>query len=227
MFLGRADDQIKLRGYRIELGEVTRAVKALQEIDDAVVIARAIGTAADRQELVAYCVSTPGTTSKADAIKQQLAAVVPEYMVPSRIVFLERLPLTPNGKVDRKALPPPDEDAVVANYSAPTGETEEAIAAVWREVLGREQIGRNDNFFELGGDSILSLQIIARLRKRGIRLTPKQVFGQQTVAAPGNRCDHHGGACRKEREIERGDHRRERPGNRHAPPAADPDPLFR
>ena len=84
--------------------------------------------------------------------------------------------------MDRKALPEPDQDTVVANYAAPEGETEEAIAAIWREVLGREQIGRNDNFFELGGDSILSLQIIARLRKRGIRLTPKQVFGQQTVA---------------------------------------------
>ena len=144
-----------------------------------------------------------GVTLKPDAIKQQLAAVVPEYMVPSRIVMLERLPLTPNGKVDRKALPEPAEDAVVASYSAPVGETEEAIAAVWREVLGRERIGRNDNFFELGGDSILSLQIIARLRKRGIRLTPKQVFGQQTVAAAGNRCRRRGGACRKEREAGR------------------------
>ncbi|MBR1251928.1 amino acid adenylation domain-containing protein [Bradyrhizobium sp. AUGA SZCCT0169] len=182
IFLGRGDDQIKLRGYRIELDEVARVVKALQEIDDAVVIARAIGADAERQELVAYGVPRAGTAPTAEAIKQQLAAVVPEYMVPSRVVLLDRLPLTPNGKVDRKALPEPDQDTDVANYAAPEGETEEAIAAIWREVLGREQIGRNDNFFELGGDSILSLQIIARLRKRGIRLTPKQVFGQQTVA---------------------------------------------
>jgi amino acid adenylation domain-containing protein/non-ribosomal peptide synthase protein (TIGR01720 family) len=182
VFLGRADDQIKLRGYRIELGEVGRAIRALQGIEDAVVIARAIGASAERQELVAYCVPGSGATPKLDAIKQQLAAVVPEYMVPSHIIMLERLPLTPNGKVDRKALPEPAEDAVAPNYSAPVGDTEESIAAVWREVLGRERIGRNDNFFELGGDSILSLQIIARLRKRGIRLTPKQVFGQQTVA---------------------------------------------
>ena len=182
VFLGRADDQIKLRGYRIELGEVGRAIKALQGIDDAVVVARAIGVSAERQELVAYCVPGNGMALKPDAIKQQLAAVVPEYMVPSHIIVLERLPLTPNGKVDRKALPAPAEEAVASSYSAPVGDTEEAIAAVWREVLGRERIGRNDNFFELGGDSILSLQIIARLRKRGIRLTPKQVFGQQTIA---------------------------------------------
>ena len=146
------------------------------------VVARAIGVSAERQELVAYCVPAIGVTLQPDAIKQQLAAVVPEYMVPSHIVMLERLPLTPNGKVDRKALPAPAEEAVALSYSAAVGDTEEAIAAVWREVLGRERIGRNDNFFELGGDSILSLQIIARLRKRGIRLTPKQVFGQQTVA---------------------------------------------
>ncbi|MEH2625097.1 amino acid adenylation domain-containing protein/non-ribosomal peptide synthase protein (TIGR01720 family) [Bradyrhizobium sp. AZCC 1719] len=182
MFLGRGDDQIKLRGYRIELGEVGRAIKALQGIDDAVVVARAIGDSAERQELVAYCVPAMGATPKPDLIKQQLAAVVPEYMVPSHIIVLQRLPLTPNGKVDRKALPEPAADVVATNYSAPLGDIEEQIAAVWREVLGRERIGRNDNFFELGGDSILSLQIIARLRKRGIRLTPKQVFGQQTVA---------------------------------------------
>ena len=108
VFLGRGDDQIKLRGYRVELDEVARAVKALQEIDDAVVVARAIGAGAERQELVAYCVPRAGMTPTTDAIKQQLAAVLPEYMVPSRLVLLERLPLTPNGKVDRKALPDPD-----------------------------------------------------------------------------------------------------------------------
>ncbi|MCK1516314.1 amino acid adenylation domain-containing protein [Bradyrhizobium sp. 190] len=182
VFLGRTDDQIKLRGYRIELGEVGRAIKALQGIDDAVVVARAIGASAERRELVAYCVPATGATAQPDVIKQQLAAIVPEYMVPSHIVIMQRLPLTANGKIDRKALPEPAGETVASSYAAPVGDTEEAIAAVWREVLGRERIGRNDNFFELGGDSILSLQIIARLRKRGIRLTPKQVFGQQTVA---------------------------------------------
>ncbi|MGY3617881.1 amino acid adenylation domain-containing protein [Bradyrhizobium sp. USDA 10063] len=183
VFLGRGDDQVKLRGYRVELGEVTRAVKALEHIEDAVVVARAIGAGQERQELVAYCVKASGATLKPEAVKQHLADLMPDYMVPSRIVVLDRLPLTPNGKVDRNALPQPDQDTVVAAYSAPVGEIEQAITTVWRDVLGREQIGRHDNFFELGGDSILSLQIISRLRKRGIRLTPKQVFAQQTVAA--------------------------------------------
>ncbi|MCA1453648.1 amino acid adenylation domain-containing protein [Bradyrhizobium sp. BRP22] len=183
LFLGRGDDQIKLRGYRVELGEVTRAVKALEQIEDAIVVARAIGAEQERKELVAYCVPASGAALKPEAIKQHLAELMPDYMVPSRIVLLSRLPLTPNGKVDRSALPQPDEDSVVAAYSAPIAEIEQAIATVWQDVLGREQIGRHDNFFELGGDSILSLQIISRLRKRGIRLTPKQMFAQQTVAA--------------------------------------------
>ena len=182
IFLGRTDDQIKLRGYRIELGEIGRVIKALPGIDDAVVVPRAIGTGADRPELVAYCAAESGARPQADAIKQQLAAIVPDYMVPSHVILLARLPLTPNGKVDRRALPEPAQEGATAGYVAPSGDIEAAIAAVWCEVLGRELIGRNDNFFELGGDSILSLQIIARLRKRGIRLTPKQIFSQQTIA---------------------------------------------
>ncbi|MFB6420648.1 MULTISPECIES: non-ribosomal peptide synthetase [Bradyrhizobium] len=182
IFLGRTDDQIKLRGYRIELGEVGRVIRALPGIEDAVVVPRAIDGSAQRQELVAYCVPAISAGLQADAIKQQLATIVPDYMVPSHIVLLARLPLTPNGKVDRRALPEPSQDEASAGYAAPAGDIEVAIAAVWCEVLGREHVGRSDNFFELGGDSILSLQIIARLRKRGIRLTPKQIFSQQTVA---------------------------------------------
>lgn len=182
-FLGRADDQIKLRGYRIELAEVGRAIKAIDEIEDAVTVVRAIGEGEQRRELVAYCVAATGATIDADAIRQKLATRLPAYMVPSRIVALAQLPLTPNGKVDLKALPEPAGKQSVPAGAAPQGELEETIAAVWEDVLGRKEIGRNDNFFEIGGDSILSLQIITRLRKRGIRVTPKQLFGQQTVAA--------------------------------------------
>ena len=182
VFLGRSDDQIKLRGYRIELGEVTRVVKALEQIEDALVVARSIGREQQRQELVAYCVPASGATLMPDTIKQRLSALVPDYMVPSRVVMLERLPLTPNGKVDRKALPQPDEDTSLRPIPLRRERPNRRLRRSGSEVLGREQIGRNDNFFELGGDSILSLQIISRLRKRGIRLTPKQVFARQTVA---------------------------------------------
>ncbi|EAQ35218.1 probable non-ribosomal peptide synthetase [Nitrobacter sp. Nb-311A] len=183
IFIGRSDDQIKLRGYRVEPDEVGRALKALPGINDAVVIARSIDGQAGRQELVAYCVPGDGVTLEAEAVKRQLSAIVPDYMVPSHMIVLERLPLTSNGKIDRKALPETAGSAVLSTYAEPAGDTEATIAEVWREVLGRERVGRNDNFFELGGDSILSLQIVARLRKRGVRVTPKQIFGQQTIAS--------------------------------------------
>ncbi|MGJ4925640.1 amino acid adenylation domain-containing protein [Bradyrhizobium sp. HKCCYLS2038] len=182
VFLGRRDDQVKLRGYRVETAEIARAIIAQNDIADAAVVVRAFDADQERQELVAYCVASAGTTVTPDALRERLSALLPDYMVPSRIVMLDRLPLTPNGKLDRAALPQPDDETVAA-YAAPVGEVEQAIAAVWQQVLGRERIGRNDNFFELGGDSILSLQIIARLRKRGVVLTPKQMFAQQTIAA--------------------------------------------
>ncbi|WP_316159141.1 MULTISPECIES: non-ribosomal peptide synthetase [unclassified Bradyrhizobium] len=182
VFLGRRDDQVKLRGYRVEPAEISRAITLLKGIADAAVVARAVDAEQERQELVAYCVAAAGAVLQPETLRQQLSAMLPDYMVPSRIVVLDRLPLTANGKLDRAALPQPDEDAVLS-YAAPVGAVEETIAAVWQDVLGRERIGRNDNFFELGGDSILSLQIIARLRKRGVMLTPKQMFAQQTIAA--------------------------------------------
>ncbi|HJS07347.1 MAG TPA: amino acid adenylation domain-containing protein, partial [Pirellulales bacterium] len=119
IFIGRNDDQIKLRGYRIEPDEVGRAIKALPGINDAVVIARSIDAKVGRQELVAYCVPGDGMTLEAEAIKRQLSAFVPDYMVPSHIVVLERLPLTPNGKIDRKALPESAGGVAASNYVAP------------------------------------------------------------------------------------------------------------
>ncbi|MGC2774359.1 MAG: amino acid adenylation domain-containing protein, partial [Bradyrhizobium sp.] len=182
VFLGRRDDQVKLRGYRVEPAEIARLITSLDGIADAAVVVRAIDGEQERQELVAYVVAAASAAPQPDGLRPQLAALLPDYMVPSRIIMLDRLPLTANGKLDRTALPEPADEIVVA-YAAPLGEVEQAIAAVWRDVLGREQIGRDDNFFELGGDSILSLQIIARLRKRGLVLTPKQIFAQQTIAA--------------------------------------------
>ncbi|MGJ5093278.1 amino acid adenylation domain-containing protein [Bradyrhizobium oligotrophicum] len=182
VFVGRRDDQVKLRGYRVEPAEIGRAVCSLNGVADAAVMVRAVDAERERQELVAYCVAATNVVLQPEALRHQLSAMLPDYMVPSRFVVLERLPLTANGKLDRAALPQPDED-VVLSYAAPVGAVEQAIAEVWQDVLGRERIGRNDNFFEFGGDSILSLQIIARLRKRGVRLTPKQMFAQQTIAA--------------------------------------------
>ncbi|MEX5322015.1 amino acid adenylation domain-containing protein, partial [Pseudomonas shirazica] len=177
-FIGRADDQVKIRGYRVEPGEVGRVLAGLPGVNEAVVLALPLEGDAERLQLVAYGVADAGVTVQ--QLQAQLQARLPDYMVPAQILLLERLPLTANGKLDKRALPAPG--AVSRGYVAPQGDIEEKLAAVWADVLKLEQVGSTDNFFELGGDSILSLQIIARAKRQGIRITPKQLFEQQTIA---------------------------------------------
>ncbi|PJI70648.1 non-ribosomal peptide synthetase [Pseudomonas asiatica] len=177
-FIGRADDQVKIRGYRVEPGEVGRVLAGLPGVNEAVVLALPLEGDAERLQLVAYGVADAGVTVQ--QLQAQLQARLPDYMVPAHILLLERLPLTANGKLDKRALLAPG--AVSRGYVAPQGDIEEKLAAVWADVLKLEQVGSTDNFFELGGDSILSLQIIARAKRQGIRITPKQLFEQQTIA---------------------------------------------
>ncbi|WP_054988752.1 non-ribosomal peptide synthetase, partial [Pseudomonas syringae group genomosp. 7] len=178
-YLGRADDQVKIRGYRVEPGEVGQWLQALENVAEAVVLAQPLESDETRLQLVAYCVAAAGTRLNVDSLREQLAARLPEYLVPAHIVLLERLPVTGNGKLDKRALPKPG--VVKQRYTAPVGEIEEKLAAVWADVLKLEQVGSTDNFFELGGDSILSLQIIARAKRQGIKLSPKQLFEKQTI----------------------------------------------
>ncbi|WP_264312050.1 non-ribosomal peptide synthase/polyketide synthase [Pseudomonas putida] len=176
-FVGRADDQVKIRGYRVEPGEIGRVLAGLPGVSDAVVLALPLEGDAERLQLVAYVVAEGGVSVQ--QLQAQLQARLPDYMVPAQMLLLERLPLTANGKLDKRALPAPG--AVSRGYVAPEGEIEEKLAAVWADVLKLERVGSSDNFFELGGDSILSLQIIARAKRQGIKITPKQLFEQQTV----------------------------------------------
>ena len=120
-------------------------------------------------------------------LKSYLEQKVPEYMVPSAFVVLERLPLTLNGKIDKKALLLPDSgvDSKSRTFMAPRNPEEEMLAAIWAEVLGVEQVGINDNFFELGGDSILSIQVVARANKTGLKLTARHIFQFPTIAQLG------------------------------------------
>ena len=129
------------------------------------------------QRLVAYVAPTVDT----NAVRDSLARELPEYMVPSHLVALDALPLSANGKIDRKALPAPVFDDQ-ADAAPPQGPKETTIAAIWADVLGCTTVGRDANFFELGGDSILSLQIVARLRQEGWAINPRDVFEHQTVA---------------------------------------------
>ncbi|MCF8985899.1 amino acid adenylation domain-containing protein [Pseudomonas syringae] len=178
-YLGRADDQVKIRGYRVEPGEVGQLLQTLENVAEAVVLAQPLESDETRLQLVAYCVAVAGTSLNVDQLREHLAARLPEYLVPAQIMLLERLPVTANGKLDKRALPRPG--VVKQRYTAPMGEIEEKLAAVWADVLKLEQVGSTDNFFELGGDSILSLQIIARAKRQGIKLSPKQLFEKQTI----------------------------------------------
>lgn len=131
--------------------------------------------------LRAYVVPKAGAPLDAAALRGQLQALLPQWLVPESITLLDALPLTANGKVDRRALPRVEsaESAPNESFEAPRGPIEEALAAIWRQLLGVERIGRGDNFFALGGDSILSLKLVARVRKKvpgGARLSLPDVM---------------------------------------------------
>jgi len=179
-YLGRIDEQVKIRGFRIELGEIEHVLRQVPEVREVCVLARE--TSPGAKQIVAYIVSSaaqPDLTELRESLKKKL----PEYMVPAAFVFLSALPLTNNGKVDRKALPVPEAERpqLAKGFAEPRNAVEEKLARIWSKVLRVARVGIDDNFFELGGDSILSIQVIATARREGIRLTPKQLFENQTV----------------------------------------------
>ncbi|MEO6919213.1 MAG: amino acid adenylation domain-containing protein [Collimonas sp.] len=183
-FLGRLDDQVKIRGYRVEPGEVSTVLRALDSVAQAETLAV---EHEGRMRLAAFATPHAGAKLSEPVLREALATRLPDYMLPAVLLVLEVLPVTANGKVDRQALralsaaPTPCSTA----SEEPRGTMEETLAAVWKEVLKTESVGREDNFFELGGDSILVLQVIARSRKRGVRFTPKQLFDGPTIARLG------------------------------------------
>ncbi|WP_245322600.1 non-ribosomal peptide synthetase, partial [Bradyrhizobium valentinum] len=177
-YIGRSDHQVKIRGFRIELGEIEARLLEQDAVRSAVVVAREVGAA---RQLVGY-VSGEASLDGA-ALRTALSSVLPDYMVPARIVVLDRLPLTPNGKIDRKALPAPDQLAALAEHVAPRTPVETALAAIWADLLRQPKVGVTDNFFELGGDSIISLQMVSRARREGVLIEPRDVFRHQTIEA--------------------------------------------
>ncbi|MCA1694568.1 MAG: AMP-binding protein, partial [Actinobacteria bacterium] len=179
-FLGRADEQVKIRGFRIEPGEIESVLVTHPGLAAAAVIAREDQPGMKR--LVGYVIPTAGETVDTAELRAYAATTLPEYMVPSAFVTLDRLPLTPNGKLDRKALPAPEWDSAVG-YVPPRTATEQILAEIWAQVLGVDQVGVEDNFFELGGDSILIIQVISRARRAGFGLSPRDVFVYPTVAS--------------------------------------------
>ncbi len=178
-YLGRLDHQVKIRGLRIEMGEIEAVLGEWPGLREAVVVVREDGA---RPRLVAY-VAGPEPGFDPDELQGFLASRLPAYMVPATFVALPELPRTTTGKVDRQALPAPERLARTLGTEAPRTPVERILAKVWAEVLRLPEVGVHDNFFELGGDSILSIQIVARVARDGYRITPRQVFEHQTIAA--------------------------------------------
>jgi amino acid adenylation domain-containing protein len=183
-FLGRFDNQVKLRGYRIELGEIEAALAKHPAVRESAVTVLPADDASGKR-LAAYLVLRdgygPGTIRD---VRQHLKESLPGYMVPALFLPLEALPLNPHGKVDRRALPFPEQSALLfqEHYAEPKNPVEEQLAAIWSELLGVEQVGREDDFFELGGHSLLAVRLFGKIETRfGKKLPLATLFQSPTV----------------------------------------------
>ncbi|HTF63759.1 MAG TPA: phosphopantetheine-binding protein, partial [Edaphobacter sp.] len=181
--LGRTDGQIKLRGFRIEPAEIELVLTQHPEVPEAVVTVHE--NSLGDQRLVGYVVHKQGPDLTHE-LRSFLRMKLPDYMVPSTFVFLDKLPLTPNGKVDRKALPAPDQSRpeLEESYVTPRTPVEEVVASIWSEVLNLENVGIHDNFFELGGHSLLATRVVSRIIVIfQIELPLRALFEMPTVAS--------------------------------------------
>ena len=180
-YAGRIDHQVKIRGLRIELGEIDARLQEHPAVREASVIDI---DGVNGKQLAAYLVARDpqqDTDELKEILKAHLKVHLPEFMVPSHFIWLERMPVNGNGKLDRRALPKPDLSQNASSGVAPSSPLEAELAAIWRDVLKLEQVGVTDNFFELGGDSIISIQVVSRARQAGILFSAKDLFQRQTI----------------------------------------------
>ncbi|WP_417831810.1 non-ribosomal peptide synthetase [Terasakiella sp.] len=175
-FIGRNDDQVQVRGYRVELGEIENKLENHPDIDRAIVILD------DHDLLVGFYLSA-AKTNETD-LKSALARLVPSYMVPQRLIQLDKLPLSERGKVDRNALAQQSQTHTITQvYRAPATETESTLQEIWQDVLEKQQIGRDDNFFDIGGHSLSATRIMSRIRnKMALELPFHSLFDNPTIA---------------------------------------------
>ncbi len=183
-YVSRADDQVKLNGFRIELGEVEAALAALDGVAAACALVRE--DVPGERRLVAYTVpdDNPDAAACSDGeLRARLTTALPPYMVPAAFVTLDALPLLPNGKTDRRALPVPARPTSGGPGGLPRTARERLLCEVFASVLRTPEVRTDDDFFALGGDSILSIQLVSRVRKAGLGVTPREVFLHRTPEA--------------------------------------------
>lgn len=184
-YIGRRDNQLKIRGYRIELGEIEQHLQSVEDISSAVVLVKE--DEEENKELVAFVKAN--TKIETDKLRESLSKSLPQYMIPTSFLQIEKLPLTVNGKVDSKALL---EMATLAldsrvAYEAPKNETEEQLVSIWEEILQKKDFGANDDFFALGGHSIKATRLINEYQKTfSVKLTLKEVFENPTLRSHAN-----------------------------------------
>ena len=180
-FLGRLDQQVKLRGHRIEMDEVERTLSLAPGVSQAAVLLRE--DRPEQQQLVGYVTGQPEVKSLLDQIRDYVAARLPQYMVPSLIVWVDAIPLTAGGKLDRTALPVPEEaTGQLVSKIAPRNQVEEAVARLWKSVLRVSEAGIHDNFFERGGHSLLATQLVSRMREVfDVEVSLRAFFEQPTI----------------------------------------------
>lgn len=183
-YLRRIDQQVKLRGHRIEPGEIEATLGTHPAVAQAVVLVHT--DAEGQQSLVAYVSARPGQDLRSEELRRHLRAQVPAYMVPSCFLLLERFPETPNGKVDRRALPAPtltDQARAEREYLPPRNSTEKTLEAMCQEVLRCPRVSMDENLFDLGLQSLVAIQLIARIRDLfEIDLPPQKLFDAPTIA---------------------------------------------
>lgn len=181
-YLGRRDTQVKIRGNRVEIGEIEVLINQLDNIKQAVVVARE--DVPGQKRLVAYMVSA-NETGETEAVRKHIEQRLPDFMWPSAYVWVTEFPKTTSGKVDRKALPKPDikRPELSVLYKAPSTKIEKNITNIWTELLLLDKVGVDDNFFLLGGNSILAMKTVSALKREfGYEVPITKLYQYPTVA---------------------------------------------
>ena len=174
-YVNRMDNQVKIRGYRIELGEIEKTMEKLEDVEQAVVVVREIN---ESQHLVAF---VKGRERDTDDLKGRLRTRLPEYMVPSKIVYVDSFPVNSNGKVDRKKLPDVEINTT-RELVLPVTPKDIVLVETIKEVLGiSHEISLLDNFFEIGGDSIKAIQVVAGMNEKGMPIELAKLFGEKNI----------------------------------------------